>query len=107
MKIIFIIFFLFSPIFSEQESVLNNFEESLKNKPSNSSESESSSNESESNQSNQNSYNTNCSQSHCNSQCTYYHNKKERMSLSDKIGRFFDLSESVYKIIVNFSLAVC
>ena len=48
-KIIFIISFLFSPIFSEEESILSQFEKSLKKESTDSSEYEQSLNESESN----------------------------------------------------------
>ena len=54
MKIIFIISFLVSPIFSEEESVLNKFEESLKEEKSNSDYSQSISDESDSNHTNEN-----------------------------------------------------
>ena len=99
-KIIFIISFLFSPIFSEEESVLNKFEKSLKKESTDSSEYEQSFNESESNHGTENSTNTNCSHSHCNNQCTYYNNKKKRGSffdIFDNIDLIIDLSKFLYK----------
>ena len=91
MKIVLIISFLVSPIFSEEESELNKFEESLKEEKINSSDTNSNTNESQSNHTNQNLNNRNCSHSYCYNYCTHSYKKKERKSsLSERIESFFE-----------------
>ena len=100
MKIILIISFLVSPIFSEEESELNKFEESLKEEKINSSDTNSNTNESQSNHTNQNLNNRNCSHSYCYNYCTHSYKKKERKSsLSERIESFFEFSKILARII--------
>ena len=100
MKIILIISFLVSPIFSEEESELNKFEESLKEEKINSSDTNSNTNESQSNHTTQNLNNRNCSHSYCYNYCTHSYKKKERKSsLSERIESFFEFSKILARII--------
>ena len=92
-KVILIIFFLFSPIFPEQESTLNKFEETLKEKKTASDYSQSVSEQSETNHNTESSNNVNCSHSHCYSPC------KKRISFSDKIDSFLEFSNIFSRII--------